>query len=394
MITPLFGLTIFKPNHVETAASQMILNPVFTGTIGASVLFSLFTLFELDRVNKYKTSMLTDAIASPIVLHIARIVAIFIISIITIFFTILIYLPYTLTSMKSFFNRELYIYAYLIYMLPGMWIGSFFAAIFYQTSNRLDISFLLLATCVLLSFADFLTENFILRWINPNLPVFSDGFGNYRVLLTGLYNRLFWMVFLGGIWCISLLFTRKYEEGILGSLQHNIKKYHLPILAIGLIILSINIYSKQPFFNNAPPEVDWDTIRDTGSELNFKSVTAEVTPNLGKNTMYGKMRYIISNPRPPVEKRLIINSGYELYSVTANGEDIEYTELPDEQFTLKHYQLNIPNGSDIVLEIEYGGYPKIWGASQVYLGGNEISPKNVELRTSSLIPSLGPMELL
>ena len=247
MATPLVGLTIFKPNDVETAATQMILNPVLTGTIGGAILFALFTLFELNRVNKYGVSMLTDVVASPMVLHIAKISAIFTVSIVTIFFTILTYLPYTFTNMESFFNGELYIYAYLIYMLPSMWIGSLFAAIFYQISNRLDISFLFLAACVLFSFSDFLTEDFILRWINPNIPVFSDGFGNYKVLLTGLYNRLFWIIFLAGVWVISLLFTRKYEEGIWGSLQHNIKKYHLPILAIALIILSINIYSKQPF---------------------------------------------------------------------------------------------------------------------------------------------------
>ena len=86
---------------------------------------------------------------------------------------------------------------------------------------------------------------------------------------------------------------------------------------------------------------------------------------------------------------MIINSGYELYSITVNGEDIEYTELPDEQFTLKHFQFNIPSGTDMALEIEYGGYPKNWGAYKTSLGGNEISPKNVQLRSYSLIPSLG-----
>jgi hypothetical protein len=390
MVTPLFGLTIFKPNNVETAATQMILNPVIIGTIGASALFALFTLFELNRVNKYKTSMLTDAIASPMVLHITRISAIFTVSIITIFFTILMYLPYTFMNMQSFFDGELYLYAYLIYMLPSMWIGSLFAAIFYQISNRIDISFVFLATCILLSFSDSLTENFILRWINPNLPVFSDGFGNYRALRVGLYNRLFWMVFLGGIWIISLLFTRKYEEGILGSLQHNIKKHYLPILGIGLIIWSISIYSNQPFYNNAPPEVDWNALYNTGVELKYKSVKAEIIPDLEKNTMYGKIQYILDNILGyPAEKNFIINSGYELYSITANGEKLEYKELKDEHFVSKHIQFKVPTGMDILLEVEYGGYPKIWGAYRTGLGGNEISPKNVVLRNNSLIPSLG-----
>ncbi|GMG97329.1 M1 aminopeptidase family protein [Tepidimicrobium xylanilyticum] len=388
--TPLIGLTIFKPNNVDTAATQMILNPVVTGTVGGAIFFAVFTLFELNRVDKYKVSMLTYAVASPTILHIAKMGAIFITSIITILFIILIYLPYTFINMKSFFNGELYMWAYLIYMLPSMWIGSLFAAIFYQLSNRLDISFLLFTASVLFSFSDFLTEDFILRWINPNIPVFSDAFGNYRVLRTGLYNRRFWMIFLGGIWIISFLFTRRYEKGIWGSLQYNIRKLHLPVLGICLIILSINIYFKQPFYNSSPPEVDWDKVRNTGLQLlNFQSVTAEVRPDFRRNTIYGKIRYIVDNYISSAEKRMIINSGYELYSIRINGEDIEYTELPDEQFTLKNYQFNMPIGTDMVLEIEYGGYPKLWGAYRTSLGGNEISPKNVELRNHSLIPSLG-----
>lgn len=387
--SPLLGFTLFKINGVQTASSQMIINPILTGTIGSSVLFSLFTLFELDKINKYKTSILLDAAASGMALHVARMCAIFTVSIITGFLTVLVYFLYTMISMQSFFDPELYICVYLIYMMQGMWIGSLFAAIFYQLFRRTDISFLLVAACVLLNFTGFLSDDFLLRWIYPNLPVFSDGFGNIKPLRMGLYNRLFWLMFLGGAWFISLIFIRKYEKGILGSMLYNIRKLYLPVIGAVLIILSVNHYLNQPFYNSAPPEVNWDAVHDTGADLRYKSISAEINPDFSKGTMHGKITYIItSRNEQAVKKRLIINSGYKIYNISINGKAITYNDLGDDNFVTKHIEFEIPHGYDMKLEIEYGGYPMLWGAYKTNLGGAEISRSNVELRNYSLIPSL------
>lgn len=388
--TPLFGFTIFKMNAVETASSQMIINPILAGTIGASVLFALFTLFELDKVNKYKTSMLTDAISSPMALHVARMGAIFATSLVTGFLTVLAYFPYTMISMQSFFDPKLYLYSYMIFMIPGMWIGSLLGAIFYQLSRRTDISFVLVAASVLLSFAGFLFDNFILRWINPNLPVLSDGFGNSKPLRMGLYNRLFWVMLLGGVWFLSLIFTRKYEKGIVGSMLCNIRKLYLPVIGVFLILMSVNHYINQPFYNNAPPEVDWDAMYYLGADLNYHSVSAEIKPDYSRGIMHGKMTYIISSQsKQAVKKRLLINSGYTISHISINGESIAYKDLGDDNFVTKHIEFEVPYGNNMKLNIEYDGYPKLWGAYAINLGGAEISWNNIELRNNSLIPQLG-----
>jgi hypothetical protein len=388
--TPLFGFTIFKLNDIETASSQMIINPVLSGTIGASVLFALFTLFELDKVNKYKTSMLTDAAASAMALHTARMGAIFAASVVTGFLTVLAYLPLTMIKISAFFDPWLFLSSYLIFMIPGMWIGSLFAAIFYQLSRRTDISFVLVAACVLLSFSGFLADDFILRWINPNLPVFSDGFGNIKPLRMGLYNRLFWLMLLGGAWFLSLIFTRKYEKGMFGSALYNIRKLYLPAIGVVLILLSVRHYLHQPFYNNAPPEVDWNALYDTGAILDYSSISAEVKPDFARGIMHGKITYKISSlSKEAVKKRLIINSGYTISRISINGEAITYKDLGDDNFVAKHIEFDVPYGNNMELAIEYGGYPKLWGAYKTNLGGAEISRSNIELWNYSLIPSLG-----
>ena len=393
--SPLFGFTVFRINEVQTAGTQLIINPLITGTVGSCVLFALFTLFELDKINKYQVSALTDTIVSGITLHIAKMAAIFSVSIFAEFLTIVIYLPYTMIKMETFYDPKLYVSAYLIFMMPALWLGSLFAAVFYQIFRRVDISFLAVAACILLSFNFFSSGEFLLSWVIMNIPVFSDGFGNSRLLKMGLYNRLFWLMFLTGTWVISLLCTRKYEKGIFGSLVYNSKKWYLPLWGALFLLLSINHYRNQPFFNNAPLEIDWsgvDSVYEINAGLNILSATAQVRPNFMKGSLLGEIIYVFGTPNSGEDsssgiKRMNINSGYSIYNMTTDGNPVLFTDLANDQFFTKNIEFYIPYGTK-KLKIEYGGYPMLWGASKLGLLGAEISRHNVELRMSSLIPDL------
>jgi hypothetical protein len=161
-----------------------------------------------------------------------------------------------------------------------------------------------------------------------------------------------------------------------------------------LLLISVKIYTDQPFFNNAPAEVDWDEIYNTGADLSYDSINAEVSLDLRRGTIYGRIVYILSNDNyQAVKKRLIINSGYKVYGITANGQPVKYTDLDNHNFTLKQIEFEIPEGTvpegnSIELVIEYGGYPHVWGELRAFsIGGAEISPRYIELRTNSLIPT-------
>jgi hypothetical protein len=385
--SPLFGFTIFKTNPIETAATQMIINPLSTGAIGAAILFALFTLFELDRMSKYKVSALTDAIAPAMMLHIAKMAAVLSVSVVTGLLTILIYFPYTMIKMESFSDPSLYVSSYLIFMIPAMWFGSLFAAIFYQIFRRVDLSFILTTVCVLLGF-----NRGLLNWVIINIQVFSDGFGNAQPLRMGLYNRLFCFLFLTGAWSVSLLFTRRYEKSIFGSVMCNIKKWYLPVLGAVLLLLSINFYQKQPFYNKAPPEVNFDDvyiIQGYNIGLQVTSITAHVKPDFNKGTLFGEITYVLGEDSAYGKKGMIINSGYTLYSITADGKPIEFTDLANDTFTMKNILFDVPDGTT-ELKIGYGGYPMLWGQlkSSLGMGSSQISRRYVALRNNTLIPEL------
>ena len=48
------------------------------------------------------------------------------------------------------------------------------------------------------------------------------------------WNRLFWLLLLGGIWCLCLLCTRRYGRGAFGSLLRNARMLYLPVIGIML----------------------------------------------------------------------------------------------------------------------------------------------------------------
>jgi len=248
----------------------------------------------------------------------------------------------------------------------------------------------LTTACLFLGFSFSGSGNFLLSWVIIYIPVFSDGFGNAKPLRMGLYNRVFWFLFLGGLWSISLLFTRKYEKGILGSVICNIKKLYLPVLGALLLLLSVNHYRNQPFYNKAPPEVNWEevgNIQEYNEGLIVSSITAAVKPDFGRGTLFGAITYILDKDSAYGKKGMVINSGYTLYSITADGKKIEFTDLANDTFTLKNIVFDIPNETT-ELKIEYGGYPMLWGAYKTHMGGPEVSRKYVELWNYSLIPYL------
>ena len=390
IISPIFGFTLFKMNEVETAGTQLIINPLIIGSNGSAILFALFTLLELDRVNKFRVADLTNAISSPVTLHVVKMTAVFSVAILVGFVTIITYFPYAIIKMDSFADPILYVSSYAIFMIPAMWFGSLFAAIFHQIFKRMDISFLLILTCVLASFYFFSSGDILLAWVITNISVFSDGFGNARPLRMGLYNRLFWFMFLTGAWVISLLCTRKYEKGIFGSFVYNSKNWYLPVLGACLLALSIKHYRNQPFFNNAPLEIDWsgvDSVYEYNEGLKIVSATANVRPNTKKGTLFGEIHYILCEDSAYGIKRMNINSGYSVYSMTADGNPVLFADLANDQFFTKNIEFDIPVGTK-ELRIEYGGYPTLWGASKLHIMGVEISRHNVELRMSSLIPDL------
>jgi len=384
--TPLAGYFFYQPATIETKASTWIANPTLTGAIGGSVLFALLTLFELDRVYKNDTAALTDTIASPLVMHVCRVLSVMATAVACAMMAILIYLPVTAMKMGGYFLPYDYFACWLILMLPALIFGVLAAAVFYQVFRRVDVGFVAFLAFALLSFSPYFADNYLLRWINPLAPILSDDFGNAIVFRTALYNRFFWLLLLGGLWIISLMFVRRYGKGFLGSFFKNIRRGW--VLFLGLVIAAGSVYTfiSQPYIDHSPidpvfADVEYD------ENLIWRGAKANITLNEVSGSLSGKVVYTIDNTGDTSsECSMLINPGYTIWSVKLNGAEIDFTDLNNDTDNKKEILFTLSPGSGQEIAVEYGGAPQAWSFSRKFLTSKIISRDYVELHKAELFP--------
>jgi len=222
-LAPFGGYSWYTPVDGETTTSVLIANPVMTGALAGAVLFGLLALYEMSRVHRSMTAALIETIVSPLAMNAVRLLALMASAAVSVLFAMALCLPYTVGRMKALFLPELYCRSFLVLMLPSLILGILAAGAFHQFTRRVDLSFVLLAVFVLLGLSPWVADEFLLRWVNPLIPVYSDNFSNDRILRMAMYNRVFWLTMLSGCYFASLLCVRRYGKGVLGSLWRNLR---------------------------------------------------------------------------------------------------------------------------------------------------------------------------
>ena len=385
LCSPLAGYGLYIRTNGGTRSNMWVANPVLAGALGGTILFALLTLYELDRIRKSNMGELTDAVVSPLSLNTAKLMALLLAAAFTALLTMVVYLPFTVFKMGHLFGASTYFASYFIVLLPALWLGVLFATLFYRFTYRVDLSVILLVVCAELCFRSFLYQDFILRWINPNIPVYSDGFSNAPVLRTVFYNRLFWLFMLAGLCLLSGLCTRKYGKGMLGSFLVNAKKLYRPLTAAACIGFAVYLYLNQPFINHAPME--YGTHDMSSERVIVDAIFTEARPNVITGTQHGTTTYQLEN-RTKKESTLSIeiDCGYAIKSITANGKPLLFTDLNNDFYITKLVTFQLPVERDIELVVTYEGYPQIWSNEASYLTGNEISSRFIKLTGASFVP--------
>lgn len=385
LCSPLAGYRFYMPTIGGTRSNLWIANPVLAGALGGTILFAMLTLYELDRIRKSNMGELTDSVVSPLSLNTAKLMALLLVAVFTALLTMVVYLPFTAFKMGHLFGASTYFASYFIVLLPALWLGVLFATLFYRFTYRVDLSVILLVASAAPCYRGFLEEDFILRWINPNVPVYSDGFSNAPVLRTVFYNRLFWLFILGGICLLSGLCTRKYGKGMLGSFLVNAKKLYRPLTAAICIGFAVFLYLGQPFVNHAPME--YGNHNAMSERVTVNAISTLAKPNVIVGTQHGTTTYLLTNSsNNSVECSLEIDCGYTVKGITANGQPLLFTDLNNDLYLSKLVTFQLPAERDIELVVTYGGYPQIWSNSASILTGNEISSRFVNLTVASFAP--------
>lgn len=224
LCAPLLGYSLYQPCYPTIMSARFIANPVLAGTTVGAILWAVLALLETDRVHRTKTDVLIGAIASPVRMAAVRLAALVTLSTATCLLCMLVYLPYTIVKLDYLFRLDLYAISFLGLMLPTWCISILLATALYQIARRIELAGLLYAACVYFSFSRFASMDYFMRWINPLILAYSDGFSSLYYLRTAFYTRALWLALAGGVWTLSLLCIRRYEKNLLRSFLLGLKK--------------------------------------------------------------------------------------------------------------------------------------------------------------------------
>lgn len=392
VLTPLAGYFLYKPSNTLMRSAAYIANPALAGAFGGAFLFAILALYEFDMVHRNRTAVITDSIVSPVLLNVVRMTSLIIAAIVCGIFLTILYLPYTVIVLGSVFRLSLYLKCFWFVTVPAYIIAVLAVTGIYQIVRRVDVSFLVFFIFACANLTGLMYNSFILRWINPVIPVLSDDFGNSYVLMMVLYNRIFWLLLLGGGWIFSLLCVRRYAKGLPGSLITNSKKILLPFMSVVMIAGAVYLYTGQPFIDNSPLEINYDAYNKLvyNEEIQLKKYYVHITPDIKSGQQQGVQTLQLINDSGQEQVGMIsVNPGYKILKITANTKAIDYTDLEDDDLNQKQIRFTLPKDKEIELVIEYGGFPKLWSIEEIFPGQTEISKDYIFLVNQDFAPIPG-----
>ena len=389
-ISPVAGLTLYKSATAETMLSMYLANPAIAGGVVSGILFGLLTVYELDRFGRSRVDILMNAIASPMRSALIRMLALIVTSLLGLFLTMLVWLPFTFALAGSVLDMTNYCLAYLLFMGLSLPCSILAAAACYQFTQRADLSIVLFAAFAALSLTIW-SDNWQLCWLNPCVWALSDDFTNFRIFRSALYMRLTWLAALSGVWILSWCCIRQHGKGILGSLLRSSRRVYRPVIAVLLIACSGAAYAAQPIVDHSNPDETAMTFLEIpyleGVVCTGRS--AEVYPDTATGTVAGRATYMFLNSSGRAQTAAFgITPGYTVSSVKANGVDVPFSVGDYQEFNEAMLEAEISAVSEVELVVEYGGFPQESRNMSEMQGSTEISDEYICLENAALAPRL------
>ena len=390
LVSPAAGLVLYTPASAETMLSVYLANPaIAAGAVGA-VLFGLLTIYELDRPTRSRVEMLTGAAVSPLTSALVQTGALICVSLLTALLTALLWLPISMALIGEVFDFSDYALAYLIFTALALPLGVLASASAYQFTRRADLSVVLFAAFAAASLTVW-RDNWQLCWLNPCVWALSDDFSNYRIFRSAAYMRLTWLAVLAGVWTLSWLCVRQYGKGPVGSFARHARRPLRCAAALLLLACSVLAYTAQPFIDNSNPDETAMTFFEIPylEDVVCTGRSAEVFPNTSSGTVQGTATFNFKNSSGSEQTAAFgVLPGYEIRSVKANGNDAGYTLSDYQEYNEALLEVTLPAEEEIVLTIEYGGFPRENRNTSIMQGGKEISSEYICLENAALSPRL------
>ena len=390
VLSPLVGLTLYRPATASTMLTQYLPNPATAGGAVGGVLFGILTIFELDRPSRGRVEALTDAAVSPLTMALMRLAALITSAVLALLVVMAVWFPISWGMIGQVFDAADYLLSYLLLTGLALPLGILAAGAAYQFTRRLDLSLVLLIGFAALSLTVW-ADDWQLCWLNPCVWALSDDFSNFRIFRSVAYMRLSWLLALAGVWSVSYLCIRQYGKGMLGSLRHSARRLYRPLAAALLLGCSLTAYAAQPLVDHSNPDQTVMTFLEIPylEQVLCTGRTAQVFPDTRSGTVEGKATYQLENRSGKAQTVAFgINPGYEVSDVRANGEETAFTVSDYQEYNEALLEVEIPAEQQIELSLSYGGFPQEDVNMSTMQGGAEVSDEYLCLQNAALAPRI------
>ena len=384
-VSPAAGLAL-KPADSSTMLTMYLANPALAGGVVGAILFGLLAIFELDRANRSRVDVLTDAVVSPLTMALVRLLALLCAAVLTAALTMLVWLPISVGLIGSVFGGVDYSLAYVLLLGLALPLGILAAASAYQITRRVDLSIVLFAVFAALSLTVW-AGDWQLCWLNPCVWALSDDFSNFRIFRSVAWMRLTWLTALAGVWTVSYLCIRQYGRGLFGSLARSVRRIYRPVIALVLLACSGTAYAAQPFIDHSNPDLTVMSFYELpyAEGVTFVHRSAQVFPDTSAGTVTGRASYQFQNTSGQEQSVFFgVNPGYTVSNVQANGADVPFTVSDYQEYNEALLEVTIPDEEAVELTMEYSGFPQ--ESVPTMQGGKELSDEYLCLENSALSP--------
>ncbi|MDE7313211.1 MAG: hypothetical protein K2N87_16585 [Eubacterium sp.] len=382
LLSPLLGYIGYESTGMS---DQYIADPVLTATTVSAMLWAFLTILEASRLHRSGVHLLTDAAASPRVLSVARIAATMTVTAVVTLLCACLYLPYTIAKMEYLFDGVFYFANYVIFMLPTGWISVLFAEAFYQLTRRAEVAVILYVALAYFSFSGYAQDDYFMRWLDPYVIVYSDGFQSWWFLRIGFYTRLLWLCIALGLWFAAMLCVRKYEKNLAVSFLRGLRKAYLPVLAALFAVSGAVLWIYQPFIDHETDSYQDRTIDSPTTKASAIRYFLTADPVTGR--LSSRAEYDVKEPYTQ-EDKLYLNPGYRVSRMTYGGKDIDFRTVDDDNEGVRSTYFTIPEKQEGTLVIEYSGLPQLRKTHAAYIIGAFVDWKSMQLGMRSATPML------
>lgn len=323
-------------------------------TIGV-LLYSVLTILFLSKDIRKNSIEIVSSSISYFKLSMLRILSVILISSITVLSGLVIILGIQSVILNITIEFYIYAYTYIVILFIPMVLSILISGGLYMITDSIDMS--LLSMGVLYAIGIF-SSNYLLLWVKPAIPVFSDFAGIKPAGKLIEYNRFLWIAIGISILLLGLLCRRRYSLSILKSLKINMKSIIISLLLIVSVFSICFIWIKEPYMNEYNHIMSLADDEEIISKVKLEEINPKIVFDTDKGKMKANVNYKFNNNSKADYIKFSINEGLNIKNIKVNNRTENYKRKNGTNIIY----ISIPKSKNILIDISYEGSIKYDGA--------------------------------